>query len=649
MKDIRANVVQIAEDAAIHATIQTQTIAELPVPTRKDYRVLPGHTVQDLPDATFAPNYCQNTDLALLDLEANNPQLCIRDGDISSIQGSSSPAAATPGPVGTSLSASRWANEQTAESQSSCKAITFGVECEHVLAFRQDELEDILRDRNIPYLRIQKTHSVWGSKILLSYGREWGWTVCPSRRRQQYPSWVIVQNERDAAASEVRDNIQRFRSSETFGNGDRHNLIHTIYTTEPFLIAKRVLTHHSLDVDICAWVDHQASRDEPIRLKGSKTDFKSAKLLRDSAWTLTRDASVIGLLKSQLIERSYNISKTDVDRWDSHGVELVSPIFDLTSDGKQEACTQLGARVEALKDGRTYDMLESIWAGLHVHVGFDVAKHKAEYNQKLRGILQHLSYLLIAQEPLITSMFPKSRSGRPEATRSTDASISEDDDRNSIQVIWADEQLDRSYRWTDAPNSEDSVLAFEAAYTGWADLHSNRAWVDQQSVEAGTQPSDADRRSHIFQGPHHWPQVQHLDPENGNEPYRCYIYNFSNIHNYLAFNPGRSSAEKPTVEFRQHECCLDVKKIRHWLDFLEAIFCKAEALYEQEGTGATYLERQSSKYGPAFPFRSLRFLCHWLDLDEAECDYWEERQASFQEHHRLFHDEQWRVVGSSKS
>ena len=292
-------------------------------------------------------------------------------------------------------------------------------------------------------------------------------------------------------------------------------------------------------------------------------------------------------------------------------------------------------------------MLESTWAGLHVHVGLDVAKYNDEHNQKLRGILQHLSYLLVAQEPLITSMFPKSRSGRPEAARSTDASISEDDERNDIEVIWPDEELDRSYRWTDAPSSEDGVLAFERSYTGWADLHSNRAWVDQQSVEAGKQPSDANRRSHIFQGPQHWPQVQRLDSENGNEAYRCYIYNFSNISNYLAFNPGRSSAEKPTVEFRQHECCLDVTKIGHWLDFLEAIFRKAEALYEQQVSGSTYLERQSSKYGSAFPFRSLRYLCHWLGLDEAESDYWEERQATYQEHHRAFHHEQWSRKGGT--
>ena len=425
--------------------------------------------------------------------------------------------------------------------------------------------------------------------------------------------------------------------------------MHRIYSTEPFFIAKRILTSHSLDVDICVCVDPQDSSYEPVRFKGSKTDFKSAKLLRDNAWTLTRDASIIGLLKRQLVERSSVIPEKDVDIWDSHGLELVSPIFNLTSEGKREACTQLDARVQALKNGRTHDMLESIWAGLHVHIGLHVAKYKDEHNQKLRGILQHLAYILVAQEPLITSMFPKSRSGRPEAPCGTDTNSSDDDDRNGIEVVEMDEQLNHSYRWTNAARSEDSVLAFEESYTGWANLKSNRAWVDQQSVESGKQPSDANRRSHIFQGSYHWPQIQELDPDSGNEPARCYIYNFSNIRNYLAFNPDTSSAEKPTVEFRQHECCLDVTKIRHWVEFLEAIFRKAEELYEQEGTGNTYLERHSSKYGPEFPFRSPRHLCHWLGLSDAECNYWEERQASYQGHHRLFHDEQWRKVAPSTS
>ena len=37
MEDIRAKAGQIAEDAAIHAAIQTEIVAEPPVPTRKHY------------------------------------------------------------------------------------------------------------------------------------------------------------------------------------------------------------------------------------------------------------------------------------------------------------------------------------------------------------------------------------------------------------------------------------------------------------------------------------------------------------------------------------------------------------------------------------------------------------------------------------
>ena len=440
---------------------------------------------------------------------------------------------------------------------------------------------------------------------------------------------------------------QTIRSSEMFGNGRTRNFINRVYFAEPILIAQRILAYHGLGTDICACMDYPNAGYAIVPFKGSETDFKFASSMRLTAWTLTRDSSVIGLLKGQLVALSQAITDRNPAEWDSHGIELVSPVFDLTSDGKQKACTQLGARIEALRSGRTYDMLETTWAGLHVHVGLDVDRYRDQENQKLGGILQHLSYMLIAQEPLITTMFPKSRSGRPEVLRDTDAVVLDNDDLDEIEMLDADEELDRTFRWTEAPRSDLEVAEFEEDYTGWADLRSNRAWVDQQLTSRDQEPCDGSHQSYVFQGPDHRPQIQASNAEFGNEPDRGYIYKFSNIHNYLNFNPDRSTSEKPTVEFRQHECCLDVEKIRHWLDFLEAIFRKAEALSEQEGTGHTHLERQSSKYGPEFPFRSPSYLCHWLDLDGAECEYWEERQASYQAHHRSFHDEHWRKVAPS--
>ena len=364
MKDIRATFGQIAEDAAIHAAIQPQTVAEPPIQTRKHYGMLPGCAAQAPSNYTFAAKDSQQADCALVDLEANSTQLPIRDDGIRSAPKPSAFARAVPEPAGTGLGASRCANQpcqadsyqQETATISSCKAITFGIECEHVFAFREDELVRVTQERKIPYLRIQKIHSIRENKILLLYGREWGWTVCPSRRRQSYPSWTIVQNVADAACSEVPDNLPRFRSSESCGKeGCRHDFIRTIYTTEPFFIAKRVLAHHNLDVDICAWVIHPASDEEPARLEGSETDFKAAKLLGDNAWTLTRDASVMSLLKRQLSERSSVIPEEEVDMWDSHGVELVSPIFKLTLDGKREACPDPGLEERSqLRHARKY-------------------------------------------------------------------------------------------------------------------------------------------------------------------------------------------------------------------------------------------------------------------------------------------------------
>ena len=237
MGDVGQRTRHSAKHAAVYTASQTTKVVQFDVTMHQQHHVLPDYTIQAQPNHTFATNYRQQADHALVDLEPNSTQLPISGNGVPSARESSPSASAALGLVGTGLDASRWAKEpgqdggtqRPAETYSSCKAITFGIECEHILAFRQDELEDVLHDRKIPYVRIQKTHSVRENKMLLSHGRWWGWTFFPSRRRQTYPSWVIKQCEADTTGPDVLDTarvLDRQKHSVT----EKHKTVCTEYT-----------------------------------------------------------------------------------------------------------------------------------------------------------------------------------------------------------------------------------------------------------------------------------------------------------------------------------------------------------------------------------------------------------------------------------
>ncbi|EXJ59365.1 uncharacterized protein A1O5_12246 [Cladophialophora psammophila CBS 110553] len=71
-------------------------------------------------------------------------------------------------------------------------------------------------------------------------------------------------------------------------------------------------------------------------------------LIYCAEWTLTNDHTVIGPLRSQLREHLTNqgAAEDGVSRWDSYGMEMVSPVFELKR--KSEALAQVEEYLGAL-------------------------------------------------------------------------------------------------------------------------------------------------------------------------------------------------------------------------------------------------------------------------------------------------------------
>jgi hypothetical protein len=124
------------------------------------------------------------------------------------------------------------------------------------------------------------------------------------------------------------------------------------------------------------------------------------------------------------------------------------------------------------------------------------------------------------------------------------------------------------------------------------------------------------------------------------------MYNFANLW-ALAKGETPWKPIKPTIEFRQHACTLDVEVVRHWVTLLEAIVKVAakKAAQSTQHNNLTALdptrsfaEREASKY-PVLSSSSLPWPCEtmndfcvrFLGLDDEEGYYWQARYEQFKD------------------
>jgi hypothetical protein len=139
-------------------------------------------------------------------------------------------------------------------------------------------------------------------------------------------------------------------------------------------MAQDLLSTQNLPAEVRVVV-RTSDQDQDIPLTNPISDQQNY-LLSNSAdytkWKLTNDHTLNGNLKSQRQSKlPHKINATNIDNWDSHGIGLISPVFSLAK--QQSALTTLNKYLSTLLVSSDSDIsaLTSIWAGIHVHLGFN--------------------------------------------------------------------------------------------------------------------------------------------------------------------------------------------------------------------------------------------------------------------------------------
>ena len=521
------------------------------------------------------------------------------------------------------------------------RAATFGLELEFILAFNEDILKLILAKYNID-ADIDKSPKDFERRAFMSttFVGEYPTYRC----RARYPSWALQVPETDLTRRKRLDADMFCNKLENGRTWIRRLLM------EPLLIAKECLNSNGLDLNVVGWMG--CVPDEPDNLHASTIAFPTEDSIDEavmlikadvdySKWTLANDHSLLGMLRSQLQQhlKSQDVSEDSFADWDTYGMELVTPVFELQK--KKEAFAEIEQYLKALSGERT-SALESVWCGVHVHIGWDI---KNPEDIPVRSF-QHLAYILILHEDLVSKCHPRSRSGVALPKRVPEASdVGDTDDA---------EEFDPNRPWEAPPapteaelerDEERMVLAFEAeysgAYPGEENLLSNARYLRTQLAHQLPPLADLAMEHAIFkQDGTIFDLIRILQHGTDAGPYKAYLYNFGNLFN-LARNKKSWKPIKPTVEFRQHACTLDPVVLEHWVTLLEAIVRKAEEKASERVSDfmmqKEFAEREATKYpttmnSAPWPYQNMRRFCtEFLGLNIEEGGYWQGRFENYKD------------------
>ncbi|KIW72105.1 hypothetical protein PV04_00325 [Phialophora macrospora] len=524
--------------------------------------------------------------------------------------------------------------------KSSVHATTFGIELEFVFAFKEDLLKHVISKYNLG-ADIIKTLAADEHQLVVATEQVANGVPVPAYDcRTRTPSWALHVPETDLTCQ-----MKQFKGMG-FVRSNNEKMWIRRYVMEPLLIAKNLLDRKDLDTNVVGWVEPHPQHTDDVEAAtitfpdgdGADASIMLRKANADyTKWTLTNDHTLVGALPSQLHDylRDQGVSEDDLTNWDSYGMELISPIFNF--DKKNEAFAELGRYVQALR-GEDTSALESVWASAHVHVGFNF-DHPTDMPLLL---LQHLAYILVLHEDLISKCHPRSRCGVPipqKEFEEPEVGAFEEDkdfdpDNSEPPPLPTEDELEQE--------NEEAVLAFEAAYTGAHPGAENVSSNARYLRKIVTMQSLLDMKDVIFKQSGNIfglvDVLQHQD-EKGNTS-RGYMYNFANLVN-LARNETSWKSIKPTIEFRQHACTTDPAVLEHWVTLLEAIVRKADDNASTEVAEAmmekTYSEREVSKYAPStdettWPYQDMKAFCtEFLGLNEQEGGYWQGRFNTFKD------------------
>ncbi|KAI4279534.1 MAG: hypothetical protein L6R38_005009, partial [Xanthoria sp. 2 TBL-2021] len=264
-------------------------------------------------------------------------------------------------------------------SASSFIPLTFGIELEHILAFHSSLLTPLIPAntwiaKHIPHdtsMRLRQTTYIYQLSRPKYYG--WGLTA-PTNYRSPFGSEWHNQCIIDHGYRGYADEILRMEQA-IFNDRNQHVVVH--------------------DGD------------------GKMQEF--------GKWYLTTDTSLVGASPEELASM-VGEDRARTGEWDSGPVELVSRVLDVDAASSFSEVAEMFEILNAGHSGKTkYKAFADQWCGLHVHIGLppspqpSVALSKSSPNSNEENstlplpLLQHLAYITIIYEPILSLLHPPNR------------------------------------------------------------------------------------------------------------------------------------------------------------------------------------------------------------------------------------------------
>lgn len=577
--------------------------------------------------------------------------------------------------------------EQTSTQNTGPFAVSWGVECEFILAFHRDRLRQILTHfDNAHRPSVVSDDDDIDHETLLrnakdDIGSSQAWDT-----RERWPTSLLAVHDADTPMTVKHYGSDELAAQwyyyETFDSEIRSRYhgkkYHRTFALEPMLIAQDVLRQSNLSVRpvgmtvLPSEVRHgllvNSNRDIDTRmvlypgLLEPHVTLPEDQLLYDT-WIMTRDMSVPPAERNE-VQKKFVLSDAETGRWDSDAIELVSPKFDRNEF--HEAFGELkdifhalryhkyerdSINLESMKrslqgqnEDRSekthgfrggYGTLESVFAGTHVHIGLNLE------NQSISplSILKHLAFIVLANEDLISTLHPYRRRGWPVKQVSPLSEVFPINKGRSSSK-------QKRYRIT---KEETRMSELTEKYITAYSLHSNRQWFMRSAYKSP--PSTPGNPSPTRDEQYHQLADRLLDPDSSSEAFFASIQettyeddgtinrhhgsivDFSRIARNIGLETSHNRMPPCTVEFRQHGCTLDADEIKHWVKFLFALVDLAQRRAYQktdfEGRSLAVAAHEKEKYGE--PIQSVEELCgpYNLNLPPEEIEYWKSRAQRY--------------------
>ncbi|KPI39772.1 uncharacterized protein AB675_3422 [Cyphellophora attinorum] len=484
---------------------------------------------------------------------------------------------------------------------------TFGIEFEACLVYHEDVLQTILQDHQINHHAIVKGHpTAFDEQFQDSQLHDA--TVASQDCRMHYPSWTLAvsaDGELTAQFDHVASNRGSFYRQDP-NAAEQKQRVRKLYM-EHLLIAKKALQSQSLPVSVVGTIGTHDSL--PLPTQGSERDRLVSRSADYTHWTLTNDFTLTGCLPSQIIASVKQVNDENIQRFDSHGLELITPVFQF--DQFDASFDTIHEYIDAITNGQICHTMPSVWAGMHVHIGVASDADNIESRKRSENFIRALLFLLLVHEDLITKCFPRSRSGEQAVSpcRDVEETTALDDiSPEELERQWEEEtereQAEQARQdaltpaekeadhltneLRDIRENERLVLEAEARLTNATEVQSNaRHFAAEHSLAYPLDPNtvwkivfdpsnSAQRLLETYQSVR---ERKTADDRRIRSLNRGFMYNFSNLYEHMYTEPGEDGQrQKPTIEFRQHECCVEAETAKKWVRFLEALTEKASSI-----------------------------------------------------------------------